>query len=45
MLIFPNQHHTKKEPQVIFTVTLFCDPPGIRTQDPNIKSVVLYLLS
>jgi len=26
-------------------VTLFCDPPGIRTQDPNIKSVVLYLLS
>ena len=23
----------------------FCDPPGIRTQDPNIKSVVLYLLS
>ena len=21
------------------------DPPGIRTQDPNIKSVVLYLLS
>ena len=23
----------------------FRDPPGIRTQDPNIKSVVLYLLS
>ena len=23
----------------------FCDPPGARTQDPNIKSVVLYLLS
>ena len=22
-----------------------CDPPGARTQDPNIKSVVLYLLS
>ena len=21
------------------------DPPGARTQDPNIKSVVLYLLS
>ncbi|WP_373835739.1 hypothetical protein, partial [Bacteroides heparinolyticus] len=21
-----------------------CDPPGARTQDPNIKSVVLYLL-
>ncbi len=24
---------------------LFSDPPGARTQDPNIKSVVLYLLS
>ncbi len=23
----------------------FCDPAGARTQDPNIKSVVLYLLS
>ena len=23
----------------------FGDPPGVRTQDPNIKSVVLYLLS
>ena len=23
----------------------FSDPPGARTQDPNIKSVVLYLLS
>ncbi len=23
----------------------FCDPPGARTQDPNIKSVVLYQLS
>ncbi len=22
-----------------------CDPAGARTQDPNIKSVVLYLLS
>ena len=22
-----------------------CDPPGARTQDPNIKSVVLYQLS
>ena len=25
--------------------SLFCDPSGARTQDPNIKSVVLYLLS
>jgi len=24
---------------------LFSDPLGARTQDPNIKSVVLYLLS
>jgi len=24
---------------------MFRDPPGARTQDPNIKSVVLYLLS
>ena len=23
----------------------FCDPLGARTQDPNIKSVVLYQLS
>ena len=23
----------------------FCDPAGTRTQDPNIKSVVLYQLS
>ena len=26
-------------------MTSFCDPFGARTQDPNIKSVVLYLLS
>ena len=36
--------------QVIFSVLrwkfgLSCDPPGARTQDPNIKSVVLYQLS
>jgi hypothetical protein len=24
---------------------LFCDPAGTRTQDPNIKSVMLYQLS
>jgi hypothetical protein len=24
---------------------VFCDPAGTRTQDPNIKSVVLYQLS
>ena len=27
------------------SVQRFCDPPGARTQDPNIKSVVLYQLS
>ena len=26
-------------------IEIFCDPSGARTQDPNIKSVVLYLLS
>ena len=32
----------KEKPMFLF---LFCDPLGARTQDPNIKSVVLYLLS
>ncbi len=27
------------------TTSFFCDPSGVRTQDPNIKSVVLYQLS
>ena len=31
-------------PCLIFSF-VFSDPPGARTQDPNIKSVVLYLLS
>ena len=26
-------------------MAFFCDPAGARTQDPNIKSVVLYQLS
>ena len=26
-------------------IRYFCDPSGARTQDPNIKSVVLYQLS
>ena len=33
--------YTKKES----LFRLSCDPPGARTQDPNIKSVVLYQLS
>ena len=36
---------TKKE-ALTMGVSSFCrDPLGARTQDPNIKSVVLYLLS
>ena len=34
--------HTKKD---TLTSALFRDPLGARTQDPNIKSVVLYQLS
>ena len=30
---------------LVIYVFSFGDPPGARTQDPNIKSVVLYLLS
>ena len=30
---------------IIRGLIFFRDPPGARTQDPNIKSVVLYLLS
>ena len=33
----------EKAPNVV--QGFFCDPAGARTQDPNIKSVVLYLLS
>ena len=34
-----------KIPQIVTLTLLKSDPPGARTQDPNIKSVVLYLLS
>ena len=35
------------DPDYLFQDNRFSlsDPPGARTQDPNIKSVVLYLLS
>ena len=37
---------TKEEEETISSFLFFFgDPPGARTQDPNIKSVVLYLLS
>ena len=35
----------KQKNQPFWLIFLFCDPAGARTQDPNIKSVVLYLLS
>ena len=34
-----------KKPSVLKEGFVFCDPAGTRTQDPNIKSVVLYQLS
>ncbi len=40
--ISPRGLKTKKAKQCCST---FCDPTGARTQDPNIKSVVLYQLS
>lgn len=41
-LFFCNGYKTKK---VVISDNLFCDPVGIRTQDPIIKSDVLYQLS
>ena len=35
----------KKEISLKRLISNVCDPAGARTQDPNIKSVVLYLLS
>ena len=35
----------KKRDQSKFRLISFSDPTGARTQDPNIKSVVLYQLS
>ena len=35
----------KKRELKFFNFSSFRDPPGARTQDPNIKSVVLYQLS
>ena len=53
--VLGHRHYTKKTPTIsrycrscTFTVHFcpaFCDPAGARTQDPNIKSVVLYQLS
>ena len=35
----------QKSLRISFQGSLFCDPAGIRTQDPYIKSVMLYQLS
>ena len=44
-LTFPREPQViKKEDNRSYPLFL-SDPPGARTQDPNIKSVVLYLLS
>ena len=37
--------HKTKTVEVKNFDCFWCDPAGARTQDPNIKSVVLYLLS
>ena len=41
-------HQIQKTPTINLIIRVFLhfgDPPGARTQDPNIKSVVLYQLS
>ena len=54
--VLGHRHYTKKKllqyldiVRVVHLLSIsvqrFCDPPGARTQDPNIKSVVLYQLS
>ena len=35
----------KEKATISDSLLCFCDPAGTRTQDPNIKSVVLYQLS
>ena len=35
----------EKEAYPVISLFSWCDPLGARTQDPNIKSVVLYQLS
>ncbi len=40
-----NSRWNKKTPAQIMLAFSFGDPAGARTQDPHIKSVMLYLLS
>ncbi len=42
-IVFLLFHYQKKTLPI--SLTVFCDPAGIRTQDPYIKSVLLYQLS
>ena len=43
--ILPIIHKNGKSDYLFEIVAFSSDPLGARTQDPNIKSVVLYLLS
>lgn len=50
--VLGHRHYTKKYLDIVGVVHLlfisvqcFCDPPGVRTQDPILKRDVLYLLS
>ena len=45
VVIYFEMDGNKKKVSIIKIETFFCDPAGARTQDPNIKSVVLYQLS
>ena len=44
--MFPTEGLKTRKPQCLLGFSAFyCDPAGIRTQDPYIKSVMLYQLS
>ena len=45
MYIYSSYKHEKSDYLFQDNRFFLSDPPGARTQDPNIKSVVLYLLS
>jgi hypothetical protein len=42
---FNSLFYLKEKATISDSLLCFCDPAGTRTQDPNIKSVVLYQLS
>ena len=45
LILIPSIQHEKSDYLFQDNRFFLSDPPGARTQDPNIKSVVLYLLS